>query len=202
MWLFPMKPRRINETLLSSLRLDDYVMERKYDGHRAILVVGKSGPKLFTRHKTDLVMTDNIRPQIESLNLPEGTVLDGELWTPTKRGSWTQNRSVVCSLSFWDVMAFQGQLVGSLPLEKRRFVLERMIGDGTEDIKVVEQEAVTRERIEKIRKEAMDHRQATQSRSGFVHGVVLKRKGSPRRDHPNRSVEHPDWMKIVYWAQN
>ncbi len=202
MWIYPMKPKRINESLLSSLRLDDYVLEKKYDGHRAILVVGEHGPRLFTRQKTDLVMPDNIRPQIEALNLPAGTILDGELWTPTKRGSWTQNKSVVCSLSFWDIMAFQGQLTGAMPLDKRRWILEHMIGDGTQDVKVVEQEPVTVERIAEIRKEAVEHREATQSRSGFVHGVVLKRRGSPRRDNPNRSAEHADWLKIVYFAQN
>lgn len=201
-WIYPMKPMRINETLLSSLKLDDYVLEKKYDGFRALLIVEENGFKLFTRQKTEMVVPNNLRPQIEALRLPPGTVLDGELWTPTKRGSWTQDKNVVCSLTFWDVIAFEGKSIGQMTIEQRRFVLDRLIPEGVKDIRIVEWEPVTKERIEEIRKEAMEHRVSSQSRSGFIHGVVLKRKGSPRRDNPNRSVEHADWMKIVYWAQN
>jgi ATP-dependent DNA ligase len=201
-WIYPMKPMRINESLLSSLKLGDYILEKKYDGFRALLIVDEHGFKLMTRQRTELAIPNNLRPQIEALKLPPGTVLDGELWTPSKRGSWRHDKSVVCSLAFWDVMAFDGKSVGAMPLEDRRAIMEKLLGRGTEDIKPVEWEEVTPARIEEIRKEAMEHRVASQSRSGFVHGVVLKRKGSPRRDNPSRSVEHADWMKIVYWAQN
>lgn len=201
-WIFPFKPMKINDSLLGSLKLDDYVLEKKYDGYRALLIVEEAGFKLFTRQKVELPIPNNLRPQIESLKLPTGTVLDGELWTPSSRGSWTHDRNVVCSLTFWDVIAFDGKSVGSNTLEERRAVLENLLGAGTENVGLVVQEPVTKERIEEIRKEAMEHRVASQSRSGFVHGVVLKRKGSPRRDNPNRSVEHADWMKLVYWAQN
>lgn len=201
-WIFPFKPMKINDSLLGSLKLDDYVLEKKYDGYRALLIVEEAGFKLFTRQKVELPIPNNLRPQIESLKLPVGTVLDGELWTPSSRGSWTHDRNVVCSLTFWDVIAFDGKSVGSNTLEERRAVLENLLGAGTENVGLVVQEPVTKERIEEIRKEAMEHRVASQSRSGFVHGVVLKRKGSPRRDNPNRSVEHADWMKLVYWAQN
>ena len=201
-WIFPFKPMKINESLLGSLNLDDYVLEKKYDGYRALLIVEEGGFKLFTRQKVEIPVPNNLRPQLESLKLPAGTVLDGELWTPTSRGSWTHDRNVVCSLTFWDVMAQDGKSVGAKTLEERRAILEELVGVGTENVGLVIQEPVTKERIEEIRKEAMEHRVASQSRSGFVHGVVLKRKGSPRRDNPNRSVEHADWMKLVYWAQN
>lgn len=201
-WIFPMKPMRINESLLKSLDLSNYVLEKKYDGFRALLLVEENGFRLMTRQKTELAVPNNLRPQIEALRLPPGTVLDGELWTPSKRGSWRHDKNVVCSLTFWDVMAYGGKSVGPMPLEDRRALLEKLVGKDTEDVKLVEWEPVTPERIEEIRKEAMEHRAASQSRSGFVHGVVLKRKGSPRRDNPNRSAEHADWMKIVYFAQN
>lgn len=201
-WIYPMKPMRINDSLLGSLKLEDYILEKKYDGYRALLIVEEGGFKLFTRQKVELPIPNNLRPQIESLKLPPGTMLDGELWTPASRGSWTHDRNVVCSLTFWDVIAHGGKSAGSTPLEDRRALLEGLLGKGTENVGLVEWEPVTKERIEEIRKEAMEHRVASQSRSGFIHGVVLKRKGSPRRDSPNRSVEHVDWMKIVYWAQN
>lgn len=201
-WIYPMKPVRINESFLKSLDLGNYVLEKKYDGFRAILIVEEGGFRLMTRQKTELAVPNNLRPQIESLKLPPGTVLDGELWTPSKRGSWRHDKNVVCSLTFWDIIAHGGRSAGAMPLEERRALLERLVGEGAEDVKLVEWEPVTPERIEQIRKEAMEHRATSQSRSGFVHGVVLKRKGSPRRDNPNRSAEHSDWLKVVYWDQN
>lgn len=201
-WTFPMKPVRVNDSLVDSLSLEDYTMEKKYDGHRAMLASGSGGCRIFTRQKVEMIVPKNLEGQLAGLKLPDGCLLDGEIWTPTKRGSWVHGRSVVCSLTIWDIVALEGRSIGPLPIEERRELLRRLIGAGTEDIRTVEWEAVSKDRIEQIRKEAVEHRDATATRSGFIHGVVIKRNGSPRRDHPKRSAEHVDWMKIVFFAQN
>ena len=54
------------------------------------------------------------------------------------------------------------------------------------------------ENLAKVHAEAAKVHADEDFRSGFIHGVVLKRRGSIRRDHPNRSAEHPDWLKVVF----
>ena len=196
-----MKPVRVTETILEKIRPEDYIHEDKYDGHRSMLVSEERGVKLFTRMKVNIPVPNNLQSQLKSLNVPVGTVLDGEIWTPSKRGSWVQNKNVICSLTFWDAISYENKSIGDQSLEKRRAILEKVIGAGTENIKLVVQKPVTRECIEETRKIATKHRVASNSNSGFIHGVVLKRKGSPRRDNPLRSVEHVDWMKIVFDGQ-
>lgn len=195
---FPMKPVRVTETILEKIRPEDYIHEDKYDGHRSMLVSEEREVKLFTRMKVSIPVPNNLQSQLKSLNIPIGTILDGEIWTPSKRGSWASNRNIVCSLTFWDVISFGNENVSCRSLEERRTILEDIIGAGTENIKLVVQKPVTRECIEETRKIATKHRVTSNSSSGFIHGVVLKRKGSPRRDNPLRSVEHVDWMKIVF----
>ena len=51
-----MKPMRINIRSVGGLRLQDYTMERKYDGHRAILIVEGGKKKLFTRQKNAIAV--------------------------------------------------------------------------------------------------------------------------------------------------
>ncbi len=143
-------------------------------------------------------MPDNLREQIASLELPAGTVLDGEIWTPTKRGSWRHDKTVVCNLAFWDVIRAGMEDLSQERLEKRHERLVDLVGDKAPNIVAIEQHAATVESFEKILKSAREHRSSTDSKSGFVHGVVLKKLGSPRRDHPTRTIDHPDWVKVVF----
>ncbi len=144
-------------------------------------------------------MPDNLRQQIADLNLPAGTVLDGEIWTPTKRGSWRHDKTVVCNLTFWDVVRAGSQDMSQEKLEKRHARLVELLGDGTANISAVEQYAATPENLEEAMRVAKAHRDTTDSKSGFIHGVVLKKLGSTRHDHPTRSTEHSDWLKVCFW---
>ncbi len=199
-FMFPVKPKRINESMLDVLDLSKYTMEVKLDGFRAMVESAGGQVRVFTRQKEPMVVPENLRPQLERLGLPDGTVLDAELWTPTKRGSWVQNPSVECVLSVWDVVSDGKVPMGPRPIEERREALKRLLGNlhYAKDIRIVVPEPVTKARVEEIRRIVEDHRAGTQSRSGFIHGVVLKRNRSPRHDHPNRSIEHTDWLKIVF----
>lgn len=143
-------------------------------------------------------MPDNLRAEIAALNLPAGTVLDGEIWTPTKRGSWRHDKTVVCNLTFWDVIRAGSQDMSREGLEKRHARLVELLGGGTENISAIEQYPATPENLEEALRVAKAHRDTTDSKSGFIHGVVLKKLGSPRRDHPTRTIDHPDWVKVVF----
>ena len=195
-WVYPFKPVRVDESIFDKIDNSKYLLEPKLDGFRVIIIANGS-VKLWTREKKPIEIPDNLVSQLQALNLKKGTVLDGEIWTPTKRGSWRHNKGVQCLISLWDVIRDGEDSSGRLPIEKRREILSRVIGPGTEDISVVDQFPMNKERFEIIKKSAVEHRSVTGTRSGFVHGVVLKRLGSPRRDHATRSTEHPDWLKLV-----
>jgi ATP-dependent DNA ligase len=200
-WLFPFKPVRVRESIFESIDPQKYILEKKYDGWRALLIAGPV-PILWTREKTRIDMPDNLRPQIESLNLPDGTVLDGEIWTPEKRGAWRHNKGVDCRLTLWDAIRSGKRDLSALPLEARRTELESLLGAGTRDVGIVEWLPADAASYATVRAEAESFREQAQSRSGFIHGAVLKRRGSPRRDHAVRCVEHADWLKIVVDGMN
>jgi ATP-dependent DNA ligase len=203
MWIYPQKPVRISESFLSKINPDNYVLESKYDGFRALLTKENGIIRMFTRNRNEMIIPENLISQINSMDLPDGVMLDGEVWTPSKRGSWVHDKSVECSLTFWDIMAYDGKLLIKETLEERQNILQSIIEPGHHpDVKYIQSEHVSVERIREIREEAVQHKTESKSRSGFIHGVVLKRKGSVRRDHVKRSVEHPDWLKIVFWDQN
>lgn len=203
-WKHPMKPVRVTEAVFDGIVTQDrYVMEKKYDGWRAVVVCDWSGRvSLWTREKRPIDVPDNLRPQLAGLGLPPGTVMDGEIWNPLKRGSWSHNRSVRCLITLWDVVQVGGTDLGQAPIEARYERLASIVGGGAEDVSVVERIPATAEALREVRAEAEARRSVGSLRSGFIHGVVLKRRGSPRRDHCSRCVEHADWRKIVFWSQN
>lgn len=196
-WSYPFKPTRVTERLFRATDWSKWVMESKWDGYRAILIVNGSN-QLWTRERKPIAMPDNLREQIASLELPAGTVLDGEIWTPTKRGSWRHDKTVVCNLAFWDVIRAGTEDLSQERLEKRHERLVDIVGDKAPNIVAIQQHPATVESFEKILQSAREHRSSTDSKSGFVHGVVLKKLGSPRRDHPTRTIDHPDWVKVVF----
>jgi ATP-dependent DNA ligase len=195
-WKYPMKPVRVPESVLAAWDMSKYVMERKYDGHRAILIV-HGRPVLWTRERRRIDVPREMEERLAVLRLPQGTVLDGEIWHPTKRGGWKQTEGAECRLTFWDCVKSGTKNMSNSPLEERRDALLSLIGD-SEGVSVVESLQASAGVLDRIRREAAEARETACLRSGFVHGVVLKRIGSPRRDHATRSAEHPDWLKIVF----
>lgn len=193
-----MKPVRAPATVLKTVDPSKYLMEKKYDGWRAIVIVHKT-VTMWTRDKRRIDMPNNLRAQLETLGLPEGTILDGEIWNSTKRGSWRFNAVTPCNLTLWDVMRLGTKDLATMPLEERRIQLESLFaGREMGDIGLTEILPADPDLIKQIDQEARSFRENTHARSGFIHGVVLKRKGSPRRDHVVRCTEHADWLKIVF----
>ena len=198
-----MKPLRVTDSVFGrAVDADRYVMERKYDGWRALIMVGDKEVSLWTREHRKIDAPLNLLVQLQSLAFPVGTVLDSEIWNPLKRGAWNHKRDIQCKLTVWDVMRVGTTDVSAKPLMERRSHLESLIQVPTEDIALTELLPAKRDLYEEILAEAEQHKNAEQIRSGFIHGVVIKRKASPRRDHSTRCAEHPDWLKIVFWAQN
>ncbi len=193
-----MKPMRIGFEQVGAHDVGRYWLEKKYDGHRAILLAERGKKILLTRQKVPIAIPNEMTSSLASISMADGTVLDGEIWNPAKRGGWTADGRERTILTFWDCVR-EGETDLSLsPTEARREALLRIIGPGNELVQVVERERATVERVKQIYEEARKARKERQSRSGFIHGVVLKLVGSPRRDHATRSQEHSDWMKVVF----
>lgn len=191
-----MKPKRVPVEFARILPSDQWVLERKYDGFRAIVVLD-GWVSLWTRDRVPMEAPTNIKAELEELRIPDRTVLDAELWNPLKRGSWRHNLNVRCCLSVWDAMVVGGVDVGRLPLEERRRRLEEAVRDAP-NVRLVDQVPCSPEAIGEVLREAREFREAESIRSGFIHGVVLKKLGSPRRDTATRCREHPDWLKVVF----
>lgn len=194
---YPMKPMRVDKSIFKKIDPSNYTLERKYDGFRCILIVDQK-IKLFTRDKVPMEIPDNLVPQLEALHLKEGTILDGEIWTPTSRGSWRHNKQVKCQITFWDMIRNGPEDISGKPLRYRRECLEGIGWTQDSDLSITTMERPTLEVCEYIEKVANDFRSNSNSRSGFIHGVVIKRFDSPRRDNAVRCVEHPDWIKICF----
>ena len=193
-----MKPISASWSIFSILKSDKYWMEAKYDGWRAIVQVDH-GVSLWTRDKRPIAMPNNLVQQLESLDMPDGTLLDGEIWNMNKRGAWRHDKTAVCALTLWDTVRFDNKDLSREPIETRRKKLEELLQDkNTHDIKTTEILPVDENLARKLDEEAPSFRESSQARSGFIHGVVIKRRGSPRRDHVTRCVEHADWIKVVF----
>lgn len=196
-WKYPFKPLKMTETSFAKMDVSGYTMEKKYDGWRAIVVSG-TPTTMWTREKVHIEMPENVGEQLAGLNLPGGTILDGEIWNPLKRGSWRHDRKVRCKLTVWDIVQAAGRDVSGEPIEERRRILESLLDEGSEDVGRVMVEDASRKTFDRILGEVKEFREENAIRSGFVHGVVLKRRGSPRRDHATRCVEHCDWLKMIF----
>ncbi len=199
LWKFPMKPVRATFSCFGTLDLAKYVMEKKYDGWRAIVQVDRGYVTLWTREKRKIEMPINLQTQLDALKMPDGTVLDGEIWNLSKRGSWRHNKNAICALTLWDAIRVDKLDLSAFPLEDRRKRLEELLSAATTPTISATELLQPKEALAKlIEQEAVSFRESANARSGFIHGVVLKRRGSPRRDHAVRSVEHADWIKVVF----
>jgi ATP-dependent DNA ligase len=196
-WQYPMKPLRITEDVFRNLKLSDYTMERKYDGWRAISITG-GRTELWTRQKRRLKTPPSLLEALSRYGIPNETVLDGEIWSLVKRGGWEQADDGNCVVTFWDCTRLNGKSLSASPIEERKDALRSLLGDGCDRVRIVDAMEATLENLQMVQEEAARIRLDRDARSGFIHGVVLKQKGSPRRDHPNRSVKHPDWLKVVF----
>jgi len=197
-WMYPMKPVLIGRNGLSELRLEDYTVERKYDGWRAI-VIANGRTRLWTRQRRPIAIPDELQAALEALRLQPGTVLDGEIWNPSKRGGWADPEGNGCRLTLWDCVRDGTAYLGKEPLEARRRALEEAVGHGSDLVGLTEVSGASVAAVEAIEAEARAVRDGGDLRSGFIHGAVLKRRGSRRHDSPRRSAENASWLKVVFW---
>ena len=168
--------------------LADWQIEWKWDGIRAQLIRRNDQVLVWSRGEE---MISEAFPELRSLgeNLPDGTVLDGEVlaWDnrqPLPFGELQKrlNRKRVEPTLFpdvpvvymaYDILESHGQDQRSRPLTRRRQLLESLCQQACEEDALVLSPLVQADSWEQV---ATLH---TQSRDRGVEGFMLKRKDSP-----------------------
>ncbi|MGG0878078.1 ATP-dependent DNA ligase [Bacillus inaquosorum] len=141
---------------------DSYITELKFDGIRLELSKFNNQIKLYTRHKNEV---SSKFPELLNLDVPDGTVLDGEVIVIGADGSpdfeavmerFMSNKSphkiVYC---IFDVIYSNGQSIASKPLTQRKealkaleinhsnaFVLEGIKGNGVSYFSMVKEKGL------------------------------------------------------------
>lgn len=80
---------------------DDYITELKFDGIRLILSKFNDQIKLYTRHNNEITSKF---PELLDLNIPNGTVLDGEIIVAAPGGALISKQS-------WNALCLRNQLI-------------------------------------------------------------------------------------------
>lgn len=123
---------------------DDNIVELKLDGIRVIYSTLGLTPRIYTRHNNEI--TERF-PELIALDIPKGTVLDGELIAldadgkpdfeaVMKRFMSRKKSHIPIQYCVFDVLYREGQAVMGLPLWQRKEILEQLIDDGPHIAKI------------------------------------------------------------------
>lgn len=170
---------------------DNYIAELKLDGIR-LIYSNVNGVKLYTRHNNDV--TERF-PELHALNIPQGTILDGELIVTDEEGKpdfeavmsrfMSSKSKYTVNYCVFDVLYHEGKDITKLPLLKRKEILD----------KVVEENSV----ITKVRTIAGNNAEALFGLcvEQGLEGIVLKRADS-KYEANKRSWS---WQKVINYSE-
>ncbi|MGG3466780.1 ATP-dependent DNA ligase [Neobacillus pocheonensis] len=187
MFVSPMLLQKVDKPLDD----DSYITELKLDGIRLILSKFDNKVKLYTRHNNEV--NANF-PELLSIDIPNGTVLDGEIIVADQDGKpdfeammarFQSKRNMLenCSLCYvvFDVIQYKGESVSRLPLMGRKRLLGEIITQDTSLVaKVKYIEGHGSAYFDLVRQQGLE-------------GIVLKRKDS-RYEVGKRSKS---WLKVI-----
>ncbi|PFP29426.1 ATP-dependent DNA ligase [Bacillus sp. AFS073361] len=187
MFFSPMLLQKTNEPFND----DSYITELKLDGIRLILSKFDNKVKLYTRHNNDVTAKF---PELLTIDIPNGTVLDGEIIvsdssgkpdfeTMMSRFQSKRNNLENCTLSYvvFDVIQYKGKSVSRLLLMDRKQLLDEIITQDTSLVaKVKYIEGNGSAYFDLVRQQGLE-------------GIVLKRKDS-RYEVGKRSQS---WLKVI-----
>jgi len=166
-----------------------YITELKFDGIRFIYSVDMSGNvRMYSRHKNEVTARF---PELAALDLPQGTILDGELVATDDAGKpdfeavmsrfmSRKSTTPVCYVVF-DVLQCGGQSTTNLPLLERKQILADIVPD---DSPLITQ-------VQYVEGSGLSYYEAVKAQA--LEGIVLKRKDS-RYEVGKRSAS---WLKVV-----
>lgn len=123
----------------------DWIVEPKIDGWR-LEIIKDRGKVLFygRRLEKNPDWSDKLRiPKEIFENIPDGTILDGELYSDKGRRFIPSLFSETCKakpiIFLFDIIYYKGEFIGNLPLFKRKEILNNLnFGEGVQILKYKE----------------------------------------------------------------
>ncbi|AND39636.1 RNA ligase family protein [Cytobacillus oceanisediminis] len=185
MFISPMLLQKSEEPFDNS----DYITELKLDGIRLIYSVDTAGKvRLYSRHNNEITAKF---PELHSLDLPPGTVLDGELIVTDSAGkpdfeammSRFQSSKSTAPVSFvvFDVLQREGERVTGMSLLERKELLADLVPTDSGLLS----------KVQFVEGHGAAYYNAVQAQG--LEGIVLKRKDS-RYQVGKRSDA---WLKVI-----
>ncbi|CDQ41746.1 ATP-dependent DNA ligase [Virgibacillus salexigens] len=123
---------------------DSYITELKLDGIRIIWTNFNNKVRIYTRHNNEVT---SIFPELATIDLPEGTVLDGEIVVPGDGGKpdfeavmerfMSKKSNHQIQYCVFDIIYFNGEKVTSYSLPQRKELLDEIIPEENMNIGTV-----------------------------------------------------------------
>jgi DNA ligase-1 len=166
---------------------EDFITELKLDGIRLILSKFDDRIKLYTRHNNEV---SSKFPELLHLDIPDGTILDGEIVVTDLQGKpdfeammqrFSSNKSEhTIQYCVFDVIYNNGQKVTHLPLHERKEILDNLIEDSNLICKVQWMYGNSTAYFELVKQQGLE-------------GIVQK-KANAKYQIGKRSH---DWLKVI-----
>src|SRR5437660_937607 len=177
-------------TLVSDPPPDEerWIVERKYDGYRALSALSGGRLAMWTRNGLDLVSRFPAIGRSLSQIVVGDAVVDGEIAILDAAGVprfelIQQGRNAEAILFVFDLLRLDGEDLRERPIEERRDLLRSLLSNTTGNLRVSEElRGPIRELLE------------AQGKAGW-EGVILKRRGS----HYQKGRTQ-DWLKLKAFA--
>ncbi|MCF4100342.1 ATP-dependent DNA ligase [Gillisia sp. M10.2A] len=169
--------------------VSEWAAEHKWDGIRSQIIIRNN--ELFVWSRGEELVTDKY-PEFQSFieNIPNGTVLDGEILAfpnkeigtfndlQTRIGRKTVSKSLLAKtpviLKAYDILEWEGEDIRDQPFSERRTVLEKLYAEiNTEEIPFHLSETISFNTWEEV---AIERDRAREERS---EGLMLKKLDSP-----------------------
>lgn len=165
---------------------DAWLFEIKWDGYRGICTIDEKGRlKLVSRNGLDLLGKFPEMAELESAFASVPIVVDGEIVSLDKRGrsdfqrlQYHQQNPASLTFVAFDVLYADGKDLRKLPLEERKALLERLIGD---DSLVLFSKHIIGNGIKLFE----------QAKRNGLEGIIAKKRASTYQERRSR-----DWLKI------
>lgn len=182
MFVSPMLLSKIN----SPFNGDEYITELKLDGIRLILSKFNNTIKLYTRHNNEVTSKF---PELLNLNIPDGTVLDGEIIVTDSKGKPDfeammerfQSRKSGHRIQYcvFDIVYFEGKKL-ALPLYERKELLDSILEQTETVVKVQWMYGNGEAYFDLVKQQGLE-------------GIVLKRAESKYQVNKRSK----DWLKVI-----
>lgn len=166
---------------------EEYITELKLDGIRLILSKFDNKVRLYTRHKNEVTSKF---PELLDIDIPNGTVLDGELIVPGENGKpdfeammekFQSNKSPhFIQYVVFDVIYYKGDKITNLSLIERKALLTSFLPQSEHVVLVQWLQGKGEAYFNLVKQQGLE-------------GIVLKRANS----HYQINKRSHDWLKVI-----